>query len=117
VGDRKVEMAEKRFCAEQIINHLCEARILLSLDTSVLETALQIGMTEQTSVILRIFILTGRLVDILKEREDPWITDAGRLGSCPASIKISAAFVPTSFDLVLGYESCKPFHCIGFPLC
>jgi len=41
-------MAKKRFSAEQIINYLREAEIIISQGKSVRETARQIGITEQT---------------------------------------------------------------------
>jgi len=41
-------MAKKRYSAEQIINHLREAEILISQGKSVREASRQIGVTEQT---------------------------------------------------------------------
>jgi putative transposase len=41
-------MARKRFTAEQIINHLREAEILISQGKSIREVARQIGISEQT---------------------------------------------------------------------
>jgi len=41
-------MARKRFTAEQIINHLREAEILISQGNSIREVARQIGISEQT---------------------------------------------------------------------
>ena len=41
-------MARKRFAAEQIINHLREAEILISQGKSIREVARQIGISEQT---------------------------------------------------------------------
>ena len=41
-------MARKRYSAEQIINHLREAEILLSQGKTVREAVRQIGITEQT---------------------------------------------------------------------
>ena len=41
-------MARKRYTAEQIINHLREAEILISQSKSVREASRQIGITEQT---------------------------------------------------------------------
>ena len=41
-------MARKRYSAEQIINHLREAEILLSQGKTVGEVARQIGIAEQT---------------------------------------------------------------------
>jgi transposase-like protein len=41
-------MARKRFTAEQIINHLREAEILISQGKSIREAARHIGVTEQT---------------------------------------------------------------------
>lgn len=41
-------MAKKRFTAEQIINHLRKAEIIISQGKSVREAARQIGVTEQT---------------------------------------------------------------------
>ena len=41
-------MARKRYSAEQIINHLREAEILISQGKSVREVSRQIGITEQT---------------------------------------------------------------------
>ena len=41
-------MARKRFTAEQIINHLREAEILVSQGKSIREVARQIGISEQT---------------------------------------------------------------------
>ena len=43
-----VKMARKRFTAEQIINHLREAEILISQGKSIREAARQIGVSEQT---------------------------------------------------------------------
>jgi putative transposase len=41
-------MARKRFSAEQIINHLREAEILISQGQSVRDVSRQLGITEQT---------------------------------------------------------------------
>ena len=41
-------MARKRFTAEQIINHLREAEILISQGKSIREVARQISISEQT---------------------------------------------------------------------
>jgi len=41
-------MARKRFSAEQIINHLRQAEILISQGKTVRETSRQLGITEQT---------------------------------------------------------------------
>lgn len=41
-------MARKRYTAEQIINHLREAEILISQGKSIREVARQIGISEQT---------------------------------------------------------------------
>jgi transposase-like protein len=41
-------MAKKRYSAEQIINHLRKAEILISQNKSIRETARQIGISEQT---------------------------------------------------------------------
>ena len=41
-------MASKRYTAEQIINHLRQAEILISQGKSVREASRQIGITEQT---------------------------------------------------------------------
>ena len=41
-------MARKRFTAEQIINHLREAEILISQGKSIREVSRQIGISEQT---------------------------------------------------------------------
>ena len=41
-------MARKRYTAEQIINHLREAEILISQGKSVREASRRIGITEQT---------------------------------------------------------------------
>jgi transposase-like protein len=41
-------MARKKYTAEQIINHLREAEILISQGKSVREASRQIGITEQT---------------------------------------------------------------------
>jgi transposase-like protein len=41
-------MARKRFSAEQIINHLREAEILLSQGKTVRDAARQLGISEQT---------------------------------------------------------------------
>ena len=41
-------MARKRYTAEQIINHLREAEILVSQGKSIREVARQIGISEQT---------------------------------------------------------------------
>ena len=43
-----VNMARKRYTAEQIINHLREAEILISQGKSIREVARQIGISEQT---------------------------------------------------------------------
>ena len=43
-----VAMARKRYTAEQIINHLRQAEILISQGKSVREASRQIGITEQT---------------------------------------------------------------------
>ena len=41
-------MAKKRYSAEQIINHLRKAEILISQNKSIREVARQIGISEQT---------------------------------------------------------------------
>lgn len=41
-------MAKKRYSAEQIINHLRQAEILISQGKTVREASRQIGVTEQT---------------------------------------------------------------------
>ena len=41
-------MAKKRYSAEQIINHLRQAEILISQGKSVREASRQIGISEQT---------------------------------------------------------------------
>lgn len=41
-------MASKRYTAEQIINHLRQAEILISQGKSIREGARQIGISEQT---------------------------------------------------------------------
>ncbi len=46
-------MARKKYTAEQIINHLREAEILISQGKSVRETSRQIGITEQTYYLWR----------------------------------------------------------------
>jgi transposase-like protein len=46
--EKGVNMARKRYTAEQIINHLREAEILISQGKSIREAARQIGISEQT---------------------------------------------------------------------
>jgi len=47
-GRKGVKMARKSYSAEQIINHLREAEILISQGKSIREASRQIGVTEQT---------------------------------------------------------------------
>ena len=48
-GRRKgVKMAKKNYSAEQIINHLRQAEILIAEGKTIREAARQIGVTEQT---------------------------------------------------------------------